>query len=92
MALLDDSPRMAAATAQGSTTLVRLPRTAFGTLMEANHPGTTRLLKAMATVLSQRLREVTWILQDLVDDPGPAAPVDPNGPMGRMLQAMIALN
>ncbi|MDG1482790.1 MAG: cyclic nucleotide-binding domain-containing protein [Myxococcota bacterium] len=92
MALLDDSPRMGAATAQGSTTLLRLPREAFAELMEANHPGTTRLLKAMAMVLSQRLREVTWILQDLVDEPAPSTPVDPNGPMGRMLQAMVALN
>ena len=46
----------------------------------------------MAMVLSQRLREVTWILQDLVDEPAPSMPVDPNGPMGRMLQAMVALN
>jgi CRP-like cAMP-binding protein len=92
MALLDDSPRMGAATAQGSTTLLRMPREAFAELMESNHPGTTRLLKAMAMVLSQRLREVTWILQDLVDEPAPSMPVDPQGPLGRMLQAMVALN
>ena len=92
MALLDDSPRMGAATAQGSTTLLRLPREAFTDLMVANHPATTRLLKAMAMVLSQRLREVTWILQDLVDEPAPSIPVDPQGPLGRMLKAMVALN
>ncbi|MFT5681775.1 MAG: CRP-like cAMP-binding protein [Myxococcota bacterium] len=92
MALLDNSARLGAATSHGSTTLLRLPREAFAELMEANHPGTTRLLKAMAMVLSQRLREVTWILQDLVDEPAPSVPVDPQGPMGRMLQAMVALN
>ena len=92
MALLDDSPRLGAATAQGAATLLRLPREAFAALMDANHPGTTRLLKAMAMVLSQRLREVTWILQDLVDEPAPSIPVDPQGPLGRMLKAMIALN
>jgi CRP-like cAMP-binding protein len=92
MALLDESPRLGGANAQGSTTLLRLPRTAFTKLMDANHPGTTRLLRAMAVALSQRLREVTWILQDLVDEPATAAPVDPKSAMGRMLQAMVALN
>ena len=92
MALLDDSPRLGSANAQGSTTLMRLPRTAFNTLMAANHPGTTHLLRAMAVALSQRLREVTWILQDLVDEPASAAPVDPQSALGRMLQAMVALN
>jgi CRP-like cAMP-binding protein len=71
MALIDNNRRMATISTNMDTVLAKLPRVAFNEMLDANHPAANRLLRAMAGVLCQRQRELTYILQDLVDDPGP---------------------
>ena len=78
MALIDNNRRMATVSANVPTILAKLPRVAFDQLLEINHPAATRLLRAMAGVLCQRQRELTYILQDLVDDPGPQPRYNPD--------------
>ena len=77
MALIDGSARMAAVQTTRPSTLASLPRAAFTSLLNDNDPGATLLLRNMAAVLCQRLREMTYILQDVVDDPGPRIQVAP---------------
>lgn len=74
MGLIDDAPRLATATAVGKTTLARLPRDAFHTLLREEGSIAARIVLAMARVLAQRQRALTAILTDLVDDPETASP------------------
>ncbi|MFT4977212.1 MAG: CRP-like cAMP-binding protein, partial [Myxococcota bacterium] len=71
MSLLENAPRMADARAYADVVLARLPQSVFHALLADNHPGAAQLLRQMATTLCQRLREVTAILQDIVDNPAP---------------------
>ena len=71
MALIDSAPRMAAVIATSPLVLARLTRQGFDELIYRNHPAAVQLLRSMAGVLCERLRELTIILQDLSDDPGP---------------------
>jgi CRP-like cAMP-binding protein len=86
MALLDNSPRLAAAVAESRTTLARLPSTALHALL-AEHPRVAgKVILSMARVLCARQRALTAILTDLVDDPETAAP-GPHELMAVMLAA-----
>ncbi len=71
MGLIDDAPRMGSVYAALPTRLLRLSREAFHGLLAANDPLATHLLMGMARILCQRQREITYILQEVVDDPGP---------------------
>ncbi len=67
MALLDGAPRMATAIAVSATLLARLTRAKFDALIE-HHPALgSRLLRSMSRVLCERQRELTYILQEMVD-------------------------
>lgn len=90
MSLLEDAPRMAEARAVEDTTLARLPRETFHGLLSGNHPGAALLLRQMATALCQRLREVTAILQDIVDNPAPSAP--DHSALDNLIRAVMAQN
>jgi len=70
MAIIDGASRMASVRAVQDTVLAVLPREAFSQLIEENHPSATRLLRAMAGILCQRQRQLTYILQDLVESGG----------------------
>ena len=67
MALIDDSPRMASAVCHEDTILARLSKEKFDELLAMNDPLANRLLRAMAGVICDRQRELTTILQDIVD-------------------------
>jgi len=90
MSLLEDAPRMAEARAVTPATLVRMPRDTFRTLIADNHPAATRLLHQMANTLCQRLREVTAILQDIVDNPAPA--ISDSSALDNLIRAVMAQN
>ena len=91
MALIDDAPRMGSVYAMEPAILVRLPRERFIELLHSNDPIVTKVLWAMAGVLCKRQRELTYILQELVDDPGPRPAPDPQT-MANLLQASFRLN
>ena len=91
MALIDDAPRMGSVYAMEPTTLVRLSRERFLEMLRSNNPIVTKVLWAMAGVLCKRQRELTYILQELVDDPGPKPAADPKA-MADLLQASFRLN
>ena len=61
------APRMASATAETNARLARLGRESFEARRDAGEPVATRLLRAMAGALCARQRELTWLLQELVD-------------------------
>jgi CRP/FNR family transcriptional regulator, cyclic AMP receptor protein len=67
MSLVDGAPRMASATAETPLLLARLGQAAFEARLEAGDPIATRLLRAMAAALCARQRELTWLLQEMVD-------------------------
>lgn len=90
MALLEGAPRMASASAFGAARLARLPRETFEKLLADNHPCATSLLRHMSQALCQRLREVTVILQDIVDNPAPIR-ADPAA-LKRLIHAVMAHN
>jgi len=69
MALLDDSPRTAAVTADAPAIVLRFHRDGFNQLLETERLSAFKLVHAMSKVLCQRQREVTQILADIVDDP-----------------------
>lgn len=73
MALLESAERMASIVAITDLTLARLPRDLFDDLVESGDAAATKLLLGMARELSKRQRQLTWLLQDLVDfeEPGP---------------------
>ena len=91
MALIDDAPRMGSVYAMEPTVLVRLSRERFITMLRSNHATATKVLWAMAGVLCKRQRELTYILQELVDDPGPRPSPDPTT-MANLLEASFRLN
>jgi len=91
MALLENAARMAGARASEGTKLARLPREAFISLLEENNPAASNLLREMAAALCQRLREVTGILQDIVDNPEPVKPL-PSSALDNLIRAMMAQN
>ena len=91
MALLDDAPRMGSVYAMEPTVLVRLSRERFISMLRTNHPTATKMLWAMAGVLCQRQRELTYILQEVVDDPGPRPKTDPTT-MANLIEAGFRLN
>ena len=88
MALLEDAPRMATATCATPVTVARLPRETFHRLLADNHPAAALLLQQMAVALCRRLREVTGILQDIVDDPLPLPPSSSG--LDHLLRAVLA--
>jgi CRP-like cAMP-binding protein len=67
MSLVDGAPRMASATAETPLLLARLGQAAFEARLEAGDPIATQLLRAMAAALCARQRELTWLLQEMVD-------------------------
>lgn len=67
MALLDGAPRMATAIAMDPTLLARLTRTNFDALIQKHPAVGSRLLRSLSRVLCQRQRELTYILQEMVD-------------------------
>ena len=74
MALMDGSPRMASAHSDGEAILARLSRDAFEQLLGNDLPLAIRLLRAMSSVICARTRELTDVLQDLVEEPeGPTS-------------------
>ena len=76
MALIDDAPRMASAVCHEDTVLASLSKERFDELLAAGDPLATRLLRAMAGVLCRRQRELTTILQDIVDFQEPKTSLD----------------
>jgi CRP-like cAMP-binding protein len=91
MSLIDDAPRMGSVYAMEPTLLVRLSRERFVKMLRSNNPIVTKVLWAMAGVLCKRQRELTYILQELVDDPGPSSASSPEV-MANLLQASFRLN
>ena len=79
MALIDDSPRMASAVCHEDTVLARLSKERFDELLAINDPLATRLLRAMAGVICRRKRELTTILQDIVDFQEPKSSLEHPG-------------
>lgn len=69
MSLLDSANRMASAAALRPTALAYLPRATFLGLVEENHPAAFQLMQRMSSILCQRLRETTWVLQNIVRSP-----------------------
>lgn len=67
MSLLDGAPRMATARSVDRTLLARLSREAFDRLLADEPELGVALLRGMARVLCQRQRELTVVLQDMVD-------------------------
>ena len=67
MSLIDNSPRMASAVCHEDTVLARLSKEKLDDLLAENDPLANRLLRGMAGVICHRQRELTTILQDIVD-------------------------
>jgi CRP/FNR family cyclic AMP-dependent transcriptional regulator len=67
MGLLESTPRMASAVATSPSTLMKLNGDRFNQLLEENDRVACHMLRAMAITQSQRLREMTMIMQDLTD-------------------------
>ncbi len=76
MALIDDSPRMASAVCHEDSILASISKETFDRLLSQHDPLATRLLKAMASVICGRQRELTCILQDIVDFQEPTTVVN----------------
>ncbi len=75
MAILDGAPRMASAFAVQECIVAGLSRATFERLASAQDPLVQVLLRAMAGVLCSRLREVTHVLQGMVDfEQNPSGP------------------
>jgi len=91
MALIDGSNRMATVRATTPTTLARLPRDVFTNLLADNNPAATLLLQNMARVLCQRLRELTYILQEVVEDAGPRPRAHPDA-LQALMKAILLQN
>lgn len=87
MSLVDGAPRMASATAETSVLLARLGRDAFEARLDAGDPVATRLLRAMAGALCARQRELTWLLQEMVDFHEDEDPTE--RALTRLLQAQV---
>ena len=77
MSLLNTAPRLASAIAVEDCILYFLDSATFSKMLERKDPVAFTMLHAMATTHSQRLREMTLILQDLIDldDLGDYAPM-----------------
>ena len=67
MGLLESAPRMASAVSVTSSVVLRLDGETFEQLLEENNRVAYQILRAMAVTQSQRLREMTMIMQDLTD-------------------------
>ncbi|MEC7949593.1 MAG: cyclic nucleotide-binding domain-containing protein [Myxococcota bacterium] len=87
MSLVDGAPRMATATADTPLLLARLGRPAFESRLENGDPVATRLLRAMAAALCARQRELTWLLQEMVDFKQEGASID--NAVTKMLQRQV---
>jgi CRP/FNR family cyclic AMP-dependent transcriptional regulator len=72
IALLDGQPRSATVLAAGTLTVFRFSRPRFEDLLEQGSLGAYKLVLAMARMLSQRHRELTQRLSELVSDDPPA--------------------
>ena len=78
MALVDGSPRLASVEAVIDSVLFKLPSDVFKELVDTSHPLAVRLLHSMAGILSQRQRELTYILMDLIEVDEPESSPDPD--------------
>ncbi|HCP45143.1 MAG TPA: hypothetical protein DIU15_03830 [Deltaproteobacteria bacterium] len=67
MALIDGSPRMAGARAKGEVILARLSRESFEQLLGNDLPLAVRLLRTMAGVLCTRSRELTELMERVMN-------------------------
>ena len=67
MSLLDGAERMASAIVIEDALLARLPRGTFDGLIDEDPVLGSRLLRSMSRVICQRQRELTYVMQDLVD-------------------------
>ena len=76
MALIDDAPRMASAVCHEDSVLASISKDCFDRLLAENNPLATRLLRSMAGVICRRKRELTTILQDIVDFQEPSDPLN----------------
>ena len=76
MALIDDSPRMASAVCHEDSILASISKEPFDALLAEHDPMATRLLRAMASLICKRQRELTSILQDIVDFQEPTTVVN----------------
>lgn len=75
MALLDGAPRMASAVATRESIVASLSRATFERMAMDQDPLVQVLLRALAGVLCTRLREVTHVLQGMVDfEQSPSGP------------------
>ena len=68
MAILDGSSRSATVRSEGETTVFRFPRTPFQRLLDEGNLGAYKLVLAMAQILSQRQRQITQQLADLLGE------------------------
>ena len=59
LSLLEDTTRSASAIAQEDATLLRLPKAAFGKLLDDRNPAAVQLLRALAIRMSRRIREMS---------------------------------
>ena len=67
MAILDQAQRMASAVAVVETIVAVLPRDTFEGLVDEGDPLVQPLLRSMSRTLCARLREMTHVLQGMVD-------------------------
>ncbi len=67
MAILDGQPRSATVQAAGPLTIFRFRRSRFDELLDQGSLGAYKLIAAMARTLSQRHRQLTHQLAELVD-------------------------
>ena len=87
MSLVDGAPRMASATAETAVVLARLGRDAFEARLDEGDPVATQLLRAMASALCARQRELTWLLQERVEFQEDEDPTE--RALTRLLQAQV---
>ncbi len=91
MALIDGAPRMATAEAVDAAVLARLPRDTFDRLLARRERLAVGLLRAMASVMCRRHRQLVGVMQDLVsfEETEQAALPAPEGALGALLKATI---
>jgi CRP/FNR family transcriptional regulator, cyclic AMP receptor protein len=87
MALIDGAPRMASAVAVTECIVAGLSRATFERLAMEKDPLVQTLLRSMAGVLCGRLREVTHVLQGMVDFE--QSPSGPENLVSALTQGMV---
>jgi len=70
MAILDGMPRSATIVATGPLTVFRFRRSRFDVLLDQGSLGAYKLIAAMARTLSQRQRQLTQRISELLNERG----------------------